>query len=220
MFGMNILYRKLDTQNTIKSFRKVARFYDAWSSLTESKAARYVLEFADIKNGDFVLEVACGTGVVFEQIVRKNPSGKNVGIDLSPDMLLRAKKRLKKIPGAAFELKEADVLNLGFGNNTFDILINNFMVDLMPVDRFDTIAEEFYRITKPNGTAVVSTFSFGKKKINKLWVWIAGNYPDILTGCRPVSFKEYLEKAGFRIDRNIEISQNTFPSEVIKAVKD
>ena len=43
--------------------------------------------------------------------------------------------------------------------------------------------------------------------------------PDLLTGCRPVSFKENLLKAGFKIEKSIEISQNTFPSEVIKAIK-
>jgi len=48
----------------------------------------------------------------------------------------------------------------------------------------------------------------GSKKISEL-----------LTGCRPVSFKENLIKAGFRIEKKLEISQNTFPSEIIKARK-
>jgi ubiquinone/menaquinone biosynthesis C-methylase UbiE len=220
MSKIEVLNRKLDTQNTKKSFKKVAWFYDVWSRLTESKAAECVIEFADIKNGDAVLEVACGTGVVFEQIVKRNPSDRNIGLDLSPDMLRKAKERLKKIPDADYEFQEADTLKLDFSNDTFDTLINNFMVDLMPEDKFDTIAEEFYRIVKPGGKAVISTFSFGKKKINKFWVWAAKYFPELLTGCRPVSFKENLVRAGFRIERNIEISQNTFPSEVIKAVKD
>lgn len=216
---MEILNRNLDKQNTISSYKKVVGFYDFWGWITESKAAKHVIELSDINNGQTILEVACGTGVVFENIVKRNPDGKNVGIDLSPDMLEKAKHRLKKHKNVNFELKEGDALQLNFADETFDTLVNNFMVDLMPADTFEKIASEFYRVTKPNGKVIISTFSFGKKKINKFWLWIAKKFPDLLTGCRPVSFKETLIKAGFKIEKDLEISQNTFPSEIIKARK-
>ncbi|HED38632.1 MAG TPA: methyltransferase domain-containing protein [Ignavibacteria bacterium] len=216
---MKVLDRKLDRTKTKKNYKNVVWFYDFWSWLTESEAAKYVIEFADIKENETILEVACGTGTVFEQIVKRNPIGKNIGIDLSPDMLEKAKKKLKNIKRTNYELKEGDALHLDFENNYFDSVINNFMVDLMPSDTFDNIAEEFYRVTKPNGKVIVSTFSFGKKKINKFWLWVAKKFPDLLTGCRPVSFKENLIKTGFEIEKDIEISQNTFPSEIIKARK-
>ena len=215
---MEILERNLDNTSTIKSFKKVVWFYDFWSWLTESKAAKEVIRCAEIKGGEKILEIACGTGVVFEQIVFKNPDGMNVGIDLSPDMLDKARKRLKKSSGK-FELKEGDVLHLDFADNTFDIIINNFMVDLLPVTTFAKIAREFHRVLKPQGIVVLSTFSFGEKKINHFWLWIARRFPQLLTGCRPVSFSEYLINAGFKIEEDVQISQNTFPSEVIKAKK-
>lgn len=216
---MKTLLRKLNIEETKKRYKKVVWFYDFWSWLTESKAAKQVLKFAEVKDKETILEVACGTGVVFEKIVKQNPNGKNVGIDLSPDMLIKAKKRLKNIKSDNYELKEGNVLKLDFEKNNFDLIVNNFMVDLMPAETFDKIAEEFYRVTKPNGRVVISTFSFGKKKINKFWLWVAKKMPDLLTGCRPVSFKANLIKAGFKIEKSIEISQNTFPSEVIKARK-
>jgi len=216
---MDVLERKLETNKTKTDYSKVVWFYDFWSRLTESKAARYVIEFSEIKDGETILEVACGTGVVFEQIVKHNPNGKNIGIDLSLDMLIKAKKRLKKLKSSHYELREGDVLKLDFNDNSYNLIVNNFMVDLMPSDTFDKIADEFYRVTKTDGRIVISTFSFGKKKINKFWFWIAKKFPDILTGCRPVSFKENLVKAGFEIEKSIEISQNTFPSEIIKAKK-
>ncbi len=219
MGKMELLERKLNQTETKKSFKKVVRLYDIWSWFTESKAAKYVIEFSDVRNNESVLEVACGTGVVYKEIVKRNPDGQNVGMDLSPDMLEKAKKRLGKIKNVHYELKEGDALQLDFEDNMFDTLINNFMVDLMPADTFDKLAEEFYRVTKPNGKVVMSTFSFGKKKANKFWYRVARKYPDLLTGCRPVSFKEHLIKAGFEIEKNLEISQNTFPSEVIKARK-
>ncbi len=216
---MELLNRKLDTETTKINYKKVVWFYDFWSLLTESKAAKYVIKFADIKDNETILEVACGTGVVFEQIVNLNPNGKNIGIDLSPDMLKKAEKRLKKFKNIDYELKEGNALKLDLDNNSIDILINNFMIDLMPADTFDKIAEEFLRVTKPNGKVVISTFSYGKKKINKFWFWVAKRFPDLLTGCRPVSFKENLIKSGFKIEKDMEISQNTFPSGIIKARK-
>jgi ubiquinone/menaquinone biosynthesis C-methylase UbiE len=214
---VDILKRQYDKVKIKKSYRNIAPLYNLWSRLTESKTAEKVLEISGIENNLNVLEAAVGTGVVFEKIVRRNPDGNNVGIDLSPDMLRLARKRLQKLSRGNYELKEGDVMNLDFKDNAFDVLISNYTVDLLPEDSFDKIASGFYRVLKPNGTLVISTFSLGKKKVNRFWYWIAEKFPALLTGCRPVSFSEYLKRARFRIEQLLQISQNTFPSEVIKA---
>lgn len=216
---MKVLDRKLDSTKTKMDFKKVVWFYDFWSWLTESKAAKKVIEFAGLKDNQTILEVACGTGTVFDQIVKRNPNGKNIGIDLSPDMLEKARKKLQKNKRTNYELKESDALHLDFEDNYFDCVINNFMVDLMPENTFDTIASEFYRVLKPNGIVVTSTFALGEKRINRFWYWLAKKAPGLLTGCRPVSFEENLLRAGFSIENKIAISQNTFPSEIIKSRK-
>ncbi len=216
---MEILDRQWNQEKTKNDYKKVVWFYNFWSSLTESKAAKMVLELADIRDNQKVLEVACGTGLVFEKIVNKNPNGQNIGIDLSPAMLGKAKQRLQKSNYTNYLLNQGDVLNLGLSDNSFDLLVNNFMVDLMPQKAFDKIASEFYRVLKPNGIAVISTFSLRGIALNRIWYWIATKMPGLLTGCRPISFKEHLIKAGFVIEREVQISQNTFPSEVIKAIK-
>ena len=216
---MEILKRSFDAGNILKSYRKVIWFYDFWSWLTENKAAQKAIEFAKITDGESILEVACGTGIVFEKIAILNPNGSNIGIDLSPDMLEKAKKRLERVNLSNYEIKEGNALSLDFEDDSFDLVVNNFMVDLMPIETFDKISCEFYRVTKPDGRVIISTFSFGKKKINRIWFLIAKILPDLLTGCRPVLFSQYLEDAGFVIEEKIELSQNTFPSEVIKARK-
>lgn len=216
---MKVLERNLNESKTKKEFKQVLWIYDFWGWFTERKAAKKVLELADIKDKSSILEVACGTGEMMEKIVCLNPAGKNFGVELSPAMLIKAKQKLNKHSNKNFELQEGNALSLNFSDNSFDLLINNYMVDLMPVDTFDKIATEFYRVLKPNGKVVMSTFSFGTKKIHRFWYWVAKHFPDLLTGCRPVSFKNYLLKAGFEIENSIEISQNTFPSQIIKAEK-
>lgn len=216
---MNTLDRKLDHQETKISYKKVVWFYNFWSWLTESRAAAAVIRFASIMDNQRVIEIACGTGIVFEKIVSQNPSGHNTGIDLSPDMLGKARERLRKSKFSNYELKEGNVLGLDFKDNSFDVLVNNFMIDLMPENTFDMMASEFYRILNPGGIAVISTFSFGEKKINHFWHWVAKKFPALLTGCRPVAFRPHLEKAGFVIEEDLQISQNAFPSEVLRARK-
>ena len=71
-------------------YARLSRLYDAWGFLTESKATDRALQLANIRDGEDILEVAVGTGTVFKRIVALNPSGKNEGIDLSPEMLAKA----------------------------------------------------------------------------------------------------------------------------------
>lgn len=216
---MDILKRQLDTEQTQKDYSKVAWFYNLWSKLTESKAADKVIELAEIKDGEQIIEIACGTGLVFREILKRNPNGKNQGIDLSIDMLSKAKKLMSKEQFQNYELRQGDVLNLQIPDQSFDKLINNFMIDLMPEDKFDDILSEFHRILKPNGIAVISVFSNGQKKVNKFWVWLAKYFPKLLTDCRPVEIRNNLIRVGFEIDKEIEISQNTFPSKVYRIKK-
>ncbi len=214
-----MLLRELNTEKTKEDFKRVVGIYDVWSRLTESKAVGTALGLAEIHDHLSILEVACGTGVVFEEIVSRNPNGHNTGIDLSPDMLAKAKKRLGKFDSTHYQLEEGDALHLSFAGKTFDLLMNNYMVDLMPEATFSEIASEYFRVLKPGGMAVVTTFSFGEKRVNHFWLWLAEKFPDLLTGCRPVNFKDHLSGAGFTIEKVVQVSQNTFPSEVIKAIK-
>ena len=81
-------------------YDKIAPVYDIWGRLAESRARNRALELADIKDGQFVLEVAVGTGLAFHEIVKRNPNGTNTGIDLSQGMLEKAKTRVGRISGA------------------------------------------------------------------------------------------------------------------------
>lgn len=213
-----VLSRYLSKEKTRKDYSKVAWFYDLWGLLTESKANKKLIELAQIKDGENILEVAVGTGKIFTKIVMNNQSGKNEGIDLSPSMLAYAAKKLEKFDKKSFNLQVGDAYEIPFNDNTFDLLINNYMLDLLPEKDFIKILNEFKRVLKPNGRIVISTMSFGVKWRNKFWHWLAKYFPNVLTGCRPISIHNYLEKTGFANIKTEQISQNTFPSEIIYAI--
>jgi ubiquinone/menaquinone biosynthesis C-methylase UbiE len=212
-----ILPRRFSEHEVRDDYAKVAWFYNLWSRLTESKAARVELQLAGIKDGEQVLEVAVGTGRVFSEIVRRNGAGHSEGIDLSESMLRRARHVMRAVPHDRYELRTGSAYKLPFESHTFDLLVNNFMLDLLPAEDFATILSEFRRVLKPEGRIVLSTMTFGRAWYNRIWDWIATHIPSLLTGCRPVAMTPYLDRAGFDAVASKYISQNTFPAEVILA---
>ncbi len=56
--------------------------------------------------------MAVGTGLAFYEIVKRNPDGMNIGIDLSEGMLDKAKKRMQKLSGAKYILQQGSAFDL------------------------------------------------------------------------------------------------------------
>jgi len=87
-------------------YDRLARIYEVWARLTESRARRRVMALARPAAGERVLEVACGTGVQLAALARANPGGETIGVDLSRAMLAQARARAGQLPGVA--VREAD----------------------------------------------------------------------------------------------------------------
>jgi len=213
------LEAKLSKDEIQKVYRKIASKYDVWSNLAESEARRRCLEFAQITNGDSVLEVAVGTGVLFQEILKANPGGRNEGIDLTVEMLARARKRAERSGISSYGLHVGDAYNLEYPNESFDVVLNNYMFDLIPEKEFSAILTEFRRVLRKGGQLILVNMTRGEQWFNGIWEWLYKIRPSLLGGCRGVELSPYLEKAGFEQIKRLYVSQLTFPSEVLTAVK-
>jgi demethylmenaquinone methyltransferase/2-methoxy-6-polyprenyl-1,4-benzoquinol methylase len=89
-----------------------------------------------------VLDVACGTGLVTRELVRRGCSV--VGLDQSPDMLAEARRRL---PGVRFVAGEAE--RLPFADREFDALTFTYLLRYVD-DRLATM-RELARVVRPGG---------------------------------------------------------------------
>jgi ubiquinone/menaquinone biosynthesis C-methylase UbiE len=199
-------------------YRKIAPGYDLWARVTESNARDRCLEIAAIQDGESVLEVAVGTGLAFERILKGNPSGRNEGIDLTEAMIIRAEKRAASTGIKSYRLAVGDAYALDFPDNDFDVLINNYMFDLLPEDDFPTVLAEFRRVLRPGGRLVLVNMTKGMRWYNGIWEWVYRMNPAWLGGCRGVQVVPLLGQVGFVTSERQYISQMTFPSEVICAV--
>ncbi len=198
-------------------YAKLARVYDLSGTAIEWKAAGRALEMAAIKDGESVLEVAVGTGRVFEKIVLANHGGRSVGIDMSPEMLARAEQRLKQ-QSSDYSLSIADAYSLPFPDETFDVIINNYMFDLLPEEDFRRVLLEFRRVLKTGGRVAITTMTPGNRWYHRGWDWLA-RVTNIFVGCRPVSLVEDIGQAGFGDIHAEYASQLTFPCLVVRARK-
>lgn len=200
-------------------YRAIAPDYDTWGQLTESKARKRCLELAAIRDGESVLEVAVGTGLAFIEILKSNPTGQNEGIDLTAEMLGLAREKAEKTGQRNYRLRVGDAYQLDYPDNTFDVVINNYMFDLLPEEDFATVLLEFKRVLRPGGRLVMTNMTQAERWYNSVWEGIYRVKPAWLGGCRGVQVSPYLQAAGFEGTTRETISQMTFPSEILYSVK-
>jgi ubiquinone/menaquinone biosynthesis C-methylase UbiE len=199
-----------------KVYARVAAVYDLWAAATESRARRRTLELAAIHDGERVLEVAVGTGAAFVEVLRRNPHGENVGIDVTPEMLARARDKAAK-SGVPHTLTVGDAYALAFPDARFDLVMNAYMFDLLPEDSFAAVLHEMRRVLRPGGRLVLTNMARGRKLRHRLYESIYRLRPSLLGGCRGVTLRPHLEAAGFRVTHEEYVSQLGFPSEIVVA---
>lgn len=200
-------------------YDRIAPVYDLWGALTESRAQERALQVAGLRDGERVLEVAAGTGLMLRSLVDRNPAGRTVGVDISPAMLARARRRLAKTGSENHELRLADALDLPFGDRSFDLLVNGYMVDLLAFEQIDRVLSEFRRVLDDAGRLVLINMTVAESVGASLYERLSRRHPRLLGGCRGVRMADKLGRLGFEVIHREYLEQLLFPSEVILARK-
>jgi arsenite methyltransferase len=100
--------------------------------------------------GERVLDLGCGAGtdsLVAAQMV--GAAGRVTGIDMTPEMLAKARAAAAELGAANVEFVEGEIEALPFPDEAFDVVISNGVVDLVP-DK-DAVFDEIYRVLAPGG---------------------------------------------------------------------
>ncbi len=202
-----------------RAYTRIAPTHDWLAVLVEAKARRTGLAWADVQDGEHVLEVAVGTGLSFQHLLRQNPTGWTEGVDLTPAMLRRAERRAQRSATDRYRLRLGDAYALDFPDATFDLVLNSYMFDLLPKADFVLVLGEYRRVLKPGGRLVMMNMTPAERWYQRLWDNLYRLHPFLLGGCRGITVTPALEAAGFVNRRRAFISQWTFPSEVIYAEK-
>ncbi|HEX8073441.1 MAG TPA: methyltransferase domain-containing protein [Thermoleophilaceae bacterium] len=103
-----------------------------------------------IEGGATVLDLGCGAGtdlLIAAQMV--GPSGKVIGVDMTPSMLARARASAEEMGLANVELHESLIESLPVPDASVDVVISNGVIDLVP-DK-DAVFDEIDRVLRPGG---------------------------------------------------------------------
>jgi SAM-dependent methyltransferase len=151
---------------------------------------------AELKEGETVLDLGCGGGLDAFLAARKvGEKGKVIGVDMTTEMVEKARNNARKGDYKNVEFKLAEIENLPIDDNCIDVVISNCVINHCP-DKL-AVFREVFRVLKPNGRMLISDLvvegEFSEDILqDKVWgQWIAG-------ALAKQKYLHTIHKAGFR----------------------
>ena len=156
------------------------------------------LAFGKIKEGDVVLDLGSGAGI--DSILaaqRVGSKGKVIGVDMTEEMIDKARENAKKYNITNVEFLLGEIENLPLKDNSVDTVITNCVINLTP-DKAKTF-NEVHRVLKPGGKIYLSDIVLLEELSKE-----QRNNKDLLSGCVAGALlkEDYLNKiesAGFKV---------------------
>ena len=203
---------------TRRVYDVVAGVYPVSTYFFHSRAHACALKHSGIRDGMKVLEVATGSGEMFEHLVRVNPTGMTFGLDLSPNMAANAQKRARKLrPQAAAHCGAVDVRNLPFRNATFDSVMCCYLIELLSQEDIKQTLREIHRVLRPGGRFSLVVIGENVGFFNQMYK-VAGTLVPAFWGRQiEASAPGMLREAGFHVVKDEFVRQGFYPSRVLIA---
>jgi ubiquinone/menaquinone biosynthesis C-methylase UbiE len=151
-------------------FDALTRIYDPVVAITSREGAfkRRLLEHARIKNGESVLDVACGTGTLAIEIKKDHPQAKVTGIDGDRAILQRAKAKAKEA-GVKVDFQRGLSNELPYDGRSFDVVVSTlFFHHLTDEAKADT-AEEIRRVLRLGGRVLIADWGRPQDPLMRLF---------------------------------------------------
>ena len=182
-------------------FDALTRIYDPVVAITSREGAfkRRLLEHARIKNGESVLDVACGTGTLAIEIKKEHPKARVSGIDGDRSILVRARAKAKDA-GVKIDFQDGLSNELPYDARSFDVVVSTlFFHHLTDEAKADT-AEEIRRVLRLGGRLLIADWGRAQDPLMRMMFLNV----QILDGFRNTSsnvsgrLPEFLRDAGLK----------------------
>jgi len=152
---------------------------------------------ASLKEGEVVLDLGSGAGFdAFLASPKVGKSGKVIGVDMTDEMLEKARENAEKGSFTNVEFKKGDIEELPIEDNSIDAIISNCVINLAP--NKEKVFKEAYRVLKTGGRLMVSDVVLVKPLPDEV-----KNDKELLVGCvsgaiLKQDYLNLLKKAGFK----------------------
>jgi len=153
-------------------------------------------EFANIKEGDTVIDLGSGAGNdAFIARRQTGEKGKVIGIDFTEAMIARARENAEKLGLNNVEFRQGDIEDMPVVSNAANVIVSNCVLNLVPNKH--KVFSEVYRTLKPGGHFSISDIVL-EGELPAKWKEVAELYAGCVSGA--IQKSEYLriiEEAGF-----------------------
>src|SRR5919197_583589 len=165
------------------------------------------VNFADIHEGEVVIDIGSGGGIdVFLSANKVKDTGKVIGIDMTDEMLEKARNNAKQNGYTNVEFKKGDIeKGIPIEDNTADVVISNCVINLT-IDKVAAFREIYRILTNKGGRMVIP--DLGPSKEVGLQSANSEKWCSCIDGAlTKENYVESIRKAGFNNNNNIEILQ-------------
>jgi SAM-dependent methyltransferase len=152
--------------------------------------------FAGLRPGEVVVDLGCGGGLdVLLAAARVGPTGRAIGIDMTPEMIERARRNSLQQGVSNVEFHLATIDRLPLPDSSVDCLISNCVINLAP-DK-PAVFREMFRVLKPGGRVAVSDIALKKPLPDEVGRDILAYVGCIAGAVLVEDYLRGLEEAGF-----------------------
>jgi arsenite methyltransferase len=165
------------------------------------------LRFAELRDGETVLDLGSGGGLdCFLAAKQVGSRGKVIGVDMTPEMLAKARANAARLAAANVEFRLGEIERLPLPDRSVDVIVSNCVINLSP-DQAGVFREAF-RVLRPAGRLAISDIVASAPLPAAL-----RDDPAALSGCLagapPMGeLRTMLEQAGFT-DVRIELNEQS-----------
>lgn len=121
-----------------------------------------------ISDNDKILDLCTGTGTNAVNIAKRNTSVKVVGVDISKDMLIIAKSKVKQEKLSNIKLCQMDATNMKFKDEYFDKVLLSLVLHETDEALAANMLCEVIRVLKPNGEIIITEWERSKELVKKI----------------------------------------------------